>query len=478
MNMKKMKKKLLSLLIVCALTFVLAACGSSTDSSTAASASKSTEAAAVQTETVEQTEAVTEAPTEAQTVSVTFDLNYEGAPEGETQEIAYDDVAEEPAAPARDNYEFQGWFTDAECTSEADFEYSLTEDTVFYAGWKVSGVTVTFDVNYEGGESTAQTVAVGEAVGEPSAPIRDGYLFSGWYADAEGTASYDFTTAVETDTTVYAIWEQMEEGKEYFTVTFMWNYEGAPNDGVYSRIQVEKNSKIGRQSPSRGDDYYLDSSNWYTEPECINKFKFATTRITEDITLYARWYDRYTFEAENTDFEGKSGLGYSGTVSDTMLIVNDRFGAEASGNYYVTYLFYNGAFLEFHVDAAEDIENACLDVRLSTEMMSIELTDTEFLIEVNGENLSYGSLSIPLTIDGANGYSDDAKQPFSDFFITNSLSLKKGENIIRLVVNNDRQMGSSGTMYATAPMIDCIHISTDTALSWSEGYPKNTEITG
>ncbi len=347
----------------------------------------------------------------------------------------------------------------------------------FYAGWKAAGYIVTFAANYEGGTDSTAIVAVGEDVGEPSAPVRDGYLFAGWYLDAEGTSAYDFASSVEANTTVYAIWQEKAADKEYYTVTFIWNYEDAPNDGVYSRIQVEKNAKITSQTPNRGEEYYPASGNWYTEPECTNKFRFSSTRITEDTTLYARWYNRYTFEAENTDFEGKSGLDYSGTVSGTMLIIKDRFDAAASGHYYVTYLFYNGAFLEFHINAQEDISDAVLGLRLSTEMMSIDLTDTEFLVEVNGENLSYSSISIPLTIDGVNGYSDDRKQPFSDFFITNKLSLKKGENVIRLVVNNGRQMGTSGTMYATAPMIDCIHISTDATISWSNGYPKNTEIT-
>jgi len=460
--MKRKYNVFLVLLISCVLLLALTACGSSETAVTATSAP-----------------AATSAPTEqARNVTVTFDFNYENAPGAQTVQVPYDDVASEPDAPTRDNFTFLGWFTDASCTNPADFEYGLTEDTTFYAGWKASGFIVTFAANYEGGTDSTAAVAVGGAVGEPSAPARDGYLFDGWYVDAEGTAAYDFTSSVEADMTVYAKWQEKAAGKEYYTVTFMWNYDDAPNDGVYSQIQVEKNAKITSQTPNRGEDYYLASGNWYTESECINKFKFSTTRITEDTTLYARWYNRYTFEAENTDFEGKSGLGYSGTVSGTMLIVKDRFDAAASGNYYVTYLFYNGAFLEFHINAAEDINDAVLDLRLSTEMMSIDLTDSEFLVEVNGENLSYGSISIPLTLDGANGYSDDQKQPFSDFFVTNKLSLKKGENVIRLVVNNDRQMGTSGTMYATAPMIDCIHISTDTALSWGEGYPKNTEITG
>ncbi len=471
--MEKMTKRLLLLLIVCVMTLVLTACGSSTSDSTSTSAAV-TAMEAPSAQTAEKADTIAE----EKTIQAIFDLNYEGAPNAETQTVTYDDVAEEPAAPVRENYEFLGWYTDATCTTAADFEYSLTADTTFYAGWKASGVVVTFDANYNGGESITEVVAVGASVGEPSAPSREGYLFSGWYMDAETTTEYDFAAAVEATTTVYAGWQQKAEGKEYFTVTFMWNYEGAPNDGVYSCIQVEKNAKISRQTPSRGNDYYLDSSNWYTDPECTKKFKFATTRITEDTTLYARWYNRYTFEAENTDFEGKSGLGYSGTVSDTMLIVKDRFNAEASGGYYVTYLFYNGAFLEFHVNATENVDDAALDLRLSTEMMGIELTDAEFLVEVNGENVSFGTLSIPLTIEGANGYSDGQKQPFADFFITSSLRLNKGENVIRLVVNNDRQMGSSGTMYATAPMIDCIHISSDTTLSWGEGYPKNTDITG
>lgn len=451
------------LLISCTVLLVLSACGSNS------------QAAATTASSMAATEEVTG---QAASISVTFDYNYVGATEAQSVQVPYDDVVEEPEAPARDNFTFLGWFADAACTNAADFEYSLTEDTTFYAGWKASGYTVTFSANYDGGEDSTAVVNVDEPVGEPSAPVREGYLFDGWYLDAEGSTAYDFTAAVESDMTIYAKWQEKEAGKDYCTVTFLWNYEGAPNDGVYSKIQVEKNAKITSQTPDRGDAYYLASGNWYTDPECTNKFKFSTTRITEDTTLYARWYDRYTFEAENTDFEGKSGLGYSGTVSGTMLIIKDRFDAAASGNYYVTYLFYNGAFLEFHINAEEDVSDAVLDLRLSTEMMSIDLTDTEFLVEVNGENLSYGRISIPLTLEGANGYSDDQKQPFSDFYITSKLSLKQGENIIRLVVNNDRQMGTSGTMYATAPMIDCIHISTDTPLSWGEGYPKNTDITG
>lgn len=460
--MKKMKKWLGLLLAVCLLLCLTGCSGSDGKSNSDPTSAP-----------------VTEAPTQAvSTLTVTFDLNYDGAPAGTTVQVAYDDVAEPPADPVRENHTFLGWFTDAACTAEADFEYALTADTTYFAGWKISGVTVTFHANYEGGSDTADVVAVGAAVGEPSAPEREGYLFQGWTADAEGNAAYDFSAAVEADTHLYAQWQQKAEGKEYFTVTYMWNYDGAPNNGVYSRIQVEKNAKISSQTPYRGEEYYLASGNWYTEPECVNKFRFATTRVTEDITLYARWYDRYTFEAEHTDFTGKSGLGYSGTVSDTMLIIKDRFDANASGGYYVTYLFYNGAFLEFHVNAAADVTNAALDLRLSTEMMSIDLTDAEFLVEVNGENLTYGTLSIPLSIEGANGYSDDKKQPFTDFFITSKLSLKQGDNVIRLIVNNDRQMGTSGTMYATAPMIDCIHISTDTALSWGDTYPRNTDITG
>ena len=71
--------------------------------------------------------------------------------------------------------------------------------------------TVCFEYN-DGGEYTGyeeQTVALGSTAQEPETiPVREGYVFAGWYTDSECTEPYDFTMPVEESLTLYAKWEE------------------------------------------------------------------------------------------------------------------------------------------------------------------------------------------------------------------------------------------------------------------------------
>ena len=190
-----MKKRYLALAILLVMAaFALTACGGG-DTPKATDAPKATE-----------TPKATEAP--AADLDFTFDLNYEGAPAATVQKVKSSDVAEEPAKPARENYEFTGWYTTKDCAKKFDFEEAIYDATTVYAGWKQTAVVVTFDANYEGGEKTAQTVAIGETASQPVAPEREGFLFTAWYADSACTEAYDFASAVTDSKTLFAGWEE------------------------------------------------------------------------------------------------------------------------------------------------------------------------------------------------------------------------------------------------------------------------------
>lgn len=73
-------------------------------------------------------------------------------------------------------------------------------------------ITVTYDVNYDGGEDFTAEVASGTAVAAPDAPERDGYDFAGWYTDAACTTAADVTSAVTAATTYYAKWTELVPG--------------------------------------------------------------------------------------------------------------------------------------------------------------------------------------------------------------------------------------------------------------------------
>ncbi len=64
---------------------------------------------------------------------------------------------------------------------------------------------ITFAAN--GGTSVPSLqVFAGQAVEEPTAPTRTGYTFDGWYSDSAFSHSYDFSTQITADMTLYSKW--------------------------------------------------------------------------------------------------------------------------------------------------------------------------------------------------------------------------------------------------------------------------------
>lgn len=68
------------------------------------------------------------------------------------------------------------------------------------------GFTVTF--NMDGGSSVpVQKVMHGEYIAEPPIPVKEGYVFGGWYVDEDLTKPWDFTEdTAEGSMTLYAKW--------------------------------------------------------------------------------------------------------------------------------------------------------------------------------------------------------------------------------------------------------------------------------
>ena len=112
----------------------------------------------------------------------------------------------EPTDPTRSGYQFAGWYSDSELTTLYNFSSPVVSNVTLYAKW-LEEFTVTFNSN--GGSPVAsQTVVYGNLVIEPNDPILADYLFAGWYSNAELTTMYNFSSAVTSDITLYAKWNQ------------------------------------------------------------------------------------------------------------------------------------------------------------------------------------------------------------------------------------------------------------------------------
>lgn len=74
----------------------------------------------------------------ADTVIVTFDGNYRGKYANTAAAVKVGDFIDETLAPQvnRLGYEFTGWYKDAECLTEFDFNTRVSEDVTLYAGYK------------------------------------------------------------------------------------------------------------------------------------------------------------------------------------------------------------------------------------------------------------------------------------------------------------------------------------------------------
>lgn len=67
--------------------------------------------------------------------------------------------------------------------------------------------TITFDTN-GGSEINSLTINENEKIIKPEDPIREGYIFTGWYINDE---EYDFNTKVKENITLEARWEKIED---------------------------------------------------------------------------------------------------------------------------------------------------------------------------------------------------------------------------------------------------------------------------
>ncbi len=146
-------------------------------------------------------------------LAYTVSFDSQGGSDVAEQTVASGEKASQPSAPTRSGYSFQGWYTDAACTTAWDFgSDTVTGNLTLYAKWTVkpspppaARYTVTFDS--QGGSAVpSQTVIEGEKAVRPDDPVKDGHTFGGWYTDAACTELWSFDTAVTGSIALYAKW--------------------------------------------------------------------------------------------------------------------------------------------------------------------------------------------------------------------------------------------------------------------------------
>ena len=147
--------------------------------------------------------------------------------------------------------------------------------------------TVTYESN--GGSAVAsEKVLNGKTIKAPSEPVRDGYVFVGWYTDDTYKRPYMFETQiVRGDITLYAQWGQSAVGRREYTVSFDLNYAGAEK---LASKQTVGGKLYGATYPER--DGYEFKGWWISMTGNADELGYVideTTEFEESTTAYALW---------------------------------------------------------------------------------------------------------------------------------------------------------------------------------------------
>ena len=208
--------------------------------------------------------------------TVTFNANGHGTAPSAVK-VNYGAKVSKPTDPAVTGYTFGGWYKEAGCTNQYNFNSTVTSDITLYAKWTINQYTVTFSANGHGTAPSAVKVNYGAKVSKPTDPTADGYTFGGWYTESSCVNAYDFSSAVTKNITLYAKWTVIQ-----YTVTFNANGHGtAP-----SAVKVNWGAKVSKPTDPAADGYIF--GGWYKEAACTNSYDFNSA-VKSSFTLYAKW---------------------------------------------------------------------------------------------------------------------------------------------------------------------------------------------
>lgn len=153
--------------------------------------------------------------------------------------------------------------------------------------------SVAFETGVGGDVIPDVSVMNGKTVAKPADPVREGYIFLGWYADAVYQKLYNFETeSVTGNTKLYARWTPTVPGRTEYEIGFDLNYEGAESVASIRTI----GGKLYNVTTPQQEGY--DFGGWwvspYNDPDKLSYACNADTVFEENLTLYAKWLPKNT----------------------------------------------------------------------------------------------------------------------------------------------------------------------------------------
>ena len=176
--------------------------------------------------------------------------------------------------------------------------------------FRSEGLTMSFNSN--GGTSVSSINAeLGDPVSEPTAPLKAGYTFAGWYSDNALTLAYTFSTMPEDNITLYAKWD---------TVNYNISYH---LDGGVNHTSNPSTYNIETATISLGDTTKTGYTfnGWYENS--IFTDKSEVSEITQGSTGNIELYAKYTINQYTISFNSNDGTMVSNITQDYDTAVSE-----------------------------------------------------------------------------------------------------------------------------------------------------------
>lgn len=204
---------------------------------------------------------------------------------------------------------------------------------ILLSGCNQTQYTIQFEANYYGSQTLESiTAAHGKKLPQVETPVREGYVFLGWYTDAGLTNAWDLQKdKVKSDMTLYAAWDkdtgdsfaQIADDKDFSSLRTPGSQESA-----YEYLNFFLPEKDGTKQPYVGDPmpYYEDGVYYiYYLKDGGDSFNHSIyLATTTDFVTYTE-YDAPVLEAS------RSGGQDSWTGTGSVVKVEGKY-----------YLFYTG----------------------------------------------------------------------------------------------------------------------------------------
>ncbi|WEK54567.1 MAG: InlB B-repeat-containing protein [Candidatus Cohnella colombiensis] len=320
---------------------------------------------------------------------ITFESN--GGTAVTSQTVKYGTNAVEPVVPTKAGYTFGGWYSDSNLKISYSFTTTVTGKMTLYAKW-LAHYTVSFDSN-GGSAVAARSVIEGEAINNLPAPVKEGYIFQGWFRDSDLTLIFANGSTFSADTKLYA---------KYI-------------DNVSNAVQSTPSVSLLDVAPNFTIAVNDESGN-LTETDVLNRMMFndiAADPVRDSppgITVTAGANGRFTVASAAEDGLFEEGNTYQLTLTDDNLSFD---GQDETTDIFV-----------FSVAKQE-----AMTVPLNPNMIYLRFADvTNMMID----DADAGSLAVPVVSatvgDSANGLSA-ANATSGTFTYSGSTVIQVGDTV-------------------------------------------------